>query len=725
MSSQMENVAPGSIREQDLAAPARPDDDEIDLLAYWQILRERQWLVLGVLGTVVLLTLVITLLATPIYRAATTVQIERDTMKVTSFEGLAPIESPQDRDFYQTQYELLQSRSLAQRVIQDLNLVENPHFAKTIEKVNERLAKGDGAQAAPAAAQLAREQALVESMAEALTIEPVRNSRLVKVNFDSPDPQLAARVANAYAEGFIASNLERRFDASAYATKYLEERLAQLKARLEDSEKELVQFSEREQIVSVGEGAPSLSAQNLSQLNASLSKVQDERIQAESRWRHANTGSGLGLPQVVSNLLIQKLREQRAGLAAEYQQNLGVYKPEYPDMVRLQGQIRELDSQVATEVANIRSAIKADYDAAVRQEALMREQLTTLRGDVLDLEGRSIQYNILRREADTNRQIYDALLQRYKEIGVAGGVGANNISVIDPAIVPNRRHSPRLALNLAVGLLLGGFLGVLAAFVLHFLDRTVKTPDALRALIPRPVLGVIPLLGEGISPAQAAEDARSPFAEAYRSLRTALQFSTPHGLPHSLLVTSASASEGKSTTAMELARNIAQLDQRVVLVDADLRNPSVHRLMSLSNSVGLSSLLAGAAQIGDVVQPVSGSTLSVITSGPLPPSPPELLAGDGLAGLLESLRRDFDVIVLDGPPVLGLADAPLLANRVEATLLVVSAEKTRSDALQVASDRLVSVRAHLLGTLLTGFDHKRKGEGYGYSYYSYGASDAK
>ncbi|MGQ4659009.1 polysaccharide biosynthesis tyrosine autokinase [Lysobacter sp. F6437] len=702
------------------SGPSRQDEDEIDLLQYWRILRERQWLVLGVLGAVVLLTLVFTLLATPIYRAGTTLQIERDTIQVTNFEGVSPVDAAGDGDFYQTQYELLKSRSLALRVIQDLELVEHPQYADRIEAVDEALAEKTDGEVVPTTRQQARERALVGQLQQALTIEPIRNSRLVKINFDSPDPRLAARVANTYADAFIASNLERRFDASAYATKYLEERLAQLKARLEDSERAVVQFSAQEQIVSVGDDQPSLSAQSLSQLNNALGAVQDQRIKTEAMWRQATSGSGMGLPQVVENPLIQTLREQRAVLESEYQEKLGTYKPDYPDMVRLRGQIEELDRQVATEVGNIRTAIETQYRSALAQESLLRDQISGLKGDVLDLQGRSIQYNILKREADTNREIYDALLQRYKEIGVAGGVGANNISVIDRAVVPNGRHSPRLALNLAVGLLLGLFGGVLLAFLLHHLDRTVKTPAALRDLTGRPVLGVIPLLGENTTPAQAAADLRSPFAEAYRSVRTALQFATPHGLPHSLLITSANATEGKTTSAVELARNIAQLGKRVVLVDADLRNPSLHRVLGLSNGVGLSSVLSGAVEQGSALQRLEDQKLSVMTSGPLPPSPPELLAGDRLTALMQALRADFDVIVLDGPPVLGLADAPLLAHQAEATVLVAAAEATRSDALQIAIQRLTSVRARILGTLLTRFDLKRKGEGYSYTYYSYG-----
>jgi capsular exopolysaccharide synthesis family protein len=711
------------------SAIQRDADDQIDLLEYWQVLRERYVVVLGVAAAIFVLALVLTLLATPVYRASSTLQIERDTMKIVDVEGLTPAESPMDRDFYQTQYELLKSRSLALRVVQDLKLERHEQYADVIEALEEDRAREGEAQAAGAPGsrvpQRAREQALVEPVLEALTIEPVRNSRLVRVNFDSSDPALAARVANAYANAFIASNLERRFDASSYARKYLEERLAQLKARLEDSEKALVDFATDSQIVSVGDDKQSLSAQNLSELNAALAQAQDKRIGAEAAWEQASQGDGLGLPQVVASQLIQKLRESRSLLTAEYQQKLGTFGADYPSMRELAGRIAETDRQIAGEVNNIRTSIRLEYDTARQRELLLEQRLQGLKDDVLDLQGRSIQYNILKREAGTNRELYDGLLQRYKEIGVVGSIGANNISVIDRADVPERRHSPRLSLNLAVGLLLGGFAGVLAAFLLHHLDRTVHSPEALAKATQLPLLGAIPKLPAGITPVAAAADLRSAFAESYRSVRTALQFATSNGLPRSLLVTSASPSEGKTTTAMELARNIAQLGKRVVLVDADLRNPSIHRVTGLGNGIGLSNVLAGSAELTQVVQAGSEPTLSIITSGPLPPNPPELLAGDRLPALLQELRGRFDVVVLDGPPVLGLADAPLLAHQAEATILVATAEQTRKDALQGALGRLGAVQGRVIGTLLTRFDLSRKGEAYGgYTYYSYGGSKA-
>ena len=700
------------------------NDDTINLLEYWQVLRDRRWVVIGVTAAVTLLALAVTLLMTPIYRASSTLQIERDTMKIMDVEGLTPTESPMDRDFYQTQYELLHSRSLARRVVQDLHLEKAPLFAKTLAAVDASL---EGKQATPSMKRDAHERALVDETLDAVTIEPIRNSRLVRVNFDSPDPVLSSRIANAWSDAFIASNLERRFDASSYARKYLEERLAQLKGRLEDSEKALVAFATEEQIVSVGEDKPSLSAQNLSELNAQLAQAQSARIRAEADWNQARAGDGLGMPQVVQSPLIQKLRESRSLLAAQYQEQLRTFKADYPDMRRLAGQIAETDQQIAAEVRHIRESVRSEYEAARAQESLLEGRLTGLKNDVLDLQGRSIRYNILRREAETNRQLYDGLLQRYKEIGVVGNVGANNVSMIDRADVPEKKHSPRLPLNVAVGLLLGLFAGVLAAFLLEHLDRRIHAPKELEDETGVPVLGAIPRLAPNETPAAASADARSPFAESYRSVRTALQFATEHGIPRSLLITSAGPSEGKSTTALELARNIAQVGKRVVLVDADLRNPSLHRTTGMANAMGLSNVLAGGAQVAEVVQRSGDGSFEIITAGPLPPNPPELLAGERFGRLLMELRNRCDVVIVDGPPVLGLADAPLLAHVVEATIVVAAAEQTRRDALRHAVRRLRSAHAHVLGALLTRFDLQRKGDDYGYgayTYYSYGKKAA-
>src|SRR5690606_10136437 len=289
-----------------------------------------------------------------------------------------------------------------------------------------------------------------------LTVEPVRNSRLVRIHFDSTLPAFSARVVNAVADGFIAHAIERKFDASSYASKYIEEQLALAKGRLEESERALVAFATKENIVTSGEGSQSLESQNLGALNASLAAAQDERIRAQAAWSQVSGGGQLPAG-AISNSILNSLQQQRATLQAEYQQQLKTYKPEYPSMLALKGQIDEVDRQIQQERNAVRASIKAEYDAAQARENMLVAQIDALRGRTLDVDNRSIDYNILRREVDTNRQLYDSLLQRYKEVGVAAGagVGTNNISIVDRAVVPTSRFKPNLPLNLAIGLMLG------------------------------------------------------------------------------------------------------------------------------------------------------------------------------------------------------------------------------------------------------------------------------
>lgn len=708
----------------DLFEDKRADDDEIDLLAYWRILLKRRWLVLGVLGGVVALALLVTLMMPPIYRSTATLQIDREALQAMQVEGFTSVEGGAP-DFLTTQYELLKSRTLAERVANELQIddatLERLQSATWLQRATAALRPqggdedGEGADADELDA-LASAGRIVR---DNLTVEPVRNSRLVRIHFDSTLPAFSARVVNAVAEGFINSAIERKFDASSYATRYLEEQLALMKGRLEESERALVEFATRESIVSTGEAGLSLEGQNLGALNTSLAAAQNERIRTEAAWRQVSGGGALP-SAAIANSILNTLQQQRAGLRAQYQQQLQVYKPDYPAMVQLRGQIEEVERQIAQEENAVRAAIRAEYDAARAREDMLVQQLAALRSDTLDVDKRSIDYNILRREVDTNRQLYDGLLQRYKEIGVAGGVSSNNISIVDRGTVPNGRFKPNLKLNLALGLMLGLMLGVLLAFVLEFLDDTIKAPEDIEQHLRLPVLGVIPHLRKQ-TVQQALDDPRSAFSESYRSVRTALQFSTDGGVPRTLLVTSAGAAEGKSTTALTLARNFAQLGKSVLLVEADLRNPSLHRVLGMRAETGLSSLLAGAASIGEVVNATDDERLEVILAGPLPPNPAELLSGSRMLSMLSVAAQKYDQVIIDGPPVLGIADAPILSNLVGGTLLVVQAGDTRIKTAQAAIKRLAVARARILGGLLTHYDAKVAGYGYDYeSYYAYG-----
>lgn len=445
---------------------------DVTLAEYWHAIVSRRWLIAGITILVAAAVLIGTLLTTPQYRATTTLQINRDAMNVVNIENLMPAESPMDRDFYETQYELLRSRTLAQEVIRKTHLADHPAYKDIAQKAAENAAAGaEGDQASVQKRQQeAVERALTADVLAGLEVEPVRNSRLAKVHFSSPDPALSAQVANAYASTFIADNLQRQLDASTFAVKYLSERLDQLRGKVEESERALVDYSGDQQIVSVGDDQPSLPAQNLSELNGMLAASQTAKIQAEAAWNEARGGNGLNLPQVVSSPLIQRLREAQVDMESEYNQKLATYKPDYPEMMRLKGRIEAGRRQIQQEIGVIRASLKSQYDAAAQQEQLTEQQINSLKHDQLDLQERSIRYNMLKRDVDTNRQIYDALLQRFKEIGVAGNVGANNISVIDPAEIPGSPYSPRLPVNLALGIVFGFFLGLVIALVLHLVS---------------------------------------------------------------------------------------------------------------------------------------------------------------------------------------------------------------------------------------------------------------
>jgi capsular exopolysaccharide synthesis family protein len=683
---------------------------DLNLATIWRIISEWRWLILGAVAVALAGAVVITFLTTPLYRAKVSLEINPPTVRIMD-ESKGGLQSGggNDREFLATQYGLLASRSLAQRVAQELNLASNENFVGSGGDRGSRLKAATG------------------KLMSGLEVKPVVGSRLVEVFYVSEDPALAAQITNSFADNFINANLERRYEASSYARQFLEKQIGRVKGELEKTERQLVAYAQQQGLISTSQGdekggggdTSSLEGATLLQLNSALASAQTRRITAEQRFRQA---SRLNAGNVTSST--SGLRAQRAGLEAEYQEKLETFRPEYPDMVRLRARIDSIDQAIRQEVSTVSggagTALAAEYQAAIAEERKLQGLVGQLKGSVLSERGNRIQYNILQREVDTNRSLYDALLQRYKEIGVAGGIGTNSVSVVDRAEPPAGPYKPNLMLNLLIGLFAGLISGVGAALALEFLNDTIKTPDDVRDKLRLPSLGVIPKKKGVESVSEELKDQSSPVSEAYYSLRTSLQFTTESGAPKSLLITSTRAAEGKSSTTLALAQNFARLGNSVLLIDSDLRKPAF--VTGLEPNEGLSKLLTNTDALQGHVLKTQFENLSLLPCGPLPPNPAELLASPRLKAVIAEAMANYDMVIVDGPPVLGLADAPLLAGVCRATLLVVESGKTRTRAAVDAVNRLKASGGNIVGAVLTKFRHQAHGYGYGYGYepYRYG-----
>lgn len=771
------------------------DDDEIDLRALWSVLLRRKGTIITIALLVFAMVVIFTLMKTPTYRASVTLKIDTESTQVLDY-GVEKNQGQRVRakDFYQTQYELLKSSSLARRTIDQLGLensfkekkLEKPFFTDTIDNLKGLFSDGSSSNKIASDEVSGLEESVLgeypieRSFLDPMSVEPVKNSQIVTVHYIHKNPEMAANIANAIAENYINMNLERRVDAASYAKDFLNEQLVLAKSRLLESEKKLNNYARENQIVSTDD-KQSLSSRRLGELSSALVKAQEERIKTESEFEQAQATANA---KMLDNDVIEKLesklaelerryqsdvltynaynddniRELRGTLVKsqnEYQENLATYKPAYPLMQKLQKQIRDLKNQIkietdsinkfernnlkrqideikvqiAQQTSNISGKVTADlaakFKAAKQREDTLRERLELQKQDLMALRDKGVGYNTLSREVETNRNLYEGLLQRLKEVGVAGGISANNISIIDPAILPYKKFKPNTKLNFTLGAVLGLFIGTVIAFLLEFLDDRIKSRDELENTLRLPSLGITPMLrkeDETSISLMSATHPTSAMAEAFRSLRTNLQFSTVDGLPHSLSVTSSMPAEAKSSTCVNMATVLAAAGKRVLLVDADLRKPTLHKRLNLNNSEGLSNYLTGQSDLSEVVQAIDIDNVFVVTAGPLSPNPTDLLSSDNMHMLMSLAPSEYDIVIVDSPPVMGLADALVIANRVSATIMIVAHNQSKKRAIVDAFRRLQQAQANIIGTIFT---KAKSGSSYGHSYdyeyyYSYG-----
>jgi capsular exopolysaccharide synthesis family protein len=697
------------------------ESQESPLRQYWRIFYKRRLIIAAITAFCIALGILVAMLTQREYAATVTVQVARDTANVLNIEGVDQAPNTFDQEFYETQYQLLKSRSLAEAVVRDLKLADNYAFLSDFNAGDE-----DDFKTMDRAKRFSVATGIVNGNT---VVEPVANSSIINVRFNSPNPVMAATIANSLAENYVESNLSRRFEAAAYARQFLQNRLNQVRAKLEESERKSVQYAQAQGLIKIetGDGPTrseqSLVANQLTELSSQLTAARAARVAAEAQYRAGTSGSIAA--NSLQNPTMNALQQQRAELQGQLSKLQADFGPEYPTVVALRSQIKELDRQVAGQQSRVSSGVSADlggkYRQAVATEQELQNKVDALKSALLSEQGKNIQYNIIQRDVDTNRALYEALLQRFKEVGVAGGIGTNNISIIDRALPPSTPFKPNLLLNVALGLIFGLALGGLTAFLLEQLEEAAVLPADFQRKLGIPLLGATPKLAASNEVQEALLEPKSALSESYFSILTSIQFSTSHGAPASIMLTSSQAREGKSTTSTALATALAVVGARVLLIDADMRNPSLHKMLGRPLGGGLSNLLTGDGELETYIQQSATPNLSVLMAGQIPPNPAELLATGAIDRILSKATGLYDHVIIDGPPILGLADAPLLARTVEATVLVVESGRTRATQARHAVERLLAVRAHVIGAVLTKFDMRNSGYGYGYGYnYDYG-----
>jgi succinoglycan biosynthesis transport protein ExoP len=713
------------------------EEKEVNLRDYWKIIQKRRWTIIASFLIVLITTAVVTLTMKPLYRGTTTIQINKENPQIVDFKEIFAVNT-MDIDYYQTQYKILESRSLARRVIYSLKLSEHPEFipkpTTAFQQWKSNLlvsifgfitSKNSFSEKDPSENE--KETLLISRFLKKLKIEPIRNSRLVKIHFESNYPELSAQVSNTLAASYIQQSLETRFISTEQAKEWLTKQLEDLKAKVERADEDLQAFGSKHDIISL-EAKENVTMQRLTELNEALTKAESDRMGKEALYKQTKDRNFDSLPSILENKLIMDLKQAYIQLEAQYMKLSETFKPGYPEMSRLKSQMESIQKRIDGEMNKIIHSIRNDYESTLRRETLIRQAFEQQKVRVMEMKEKAIQYNILKREADTNKELYRGLLQRMKEAGVSAGITASNIQVVDQAELPIKPYKPNKQLNLILAAVVGLFLGIGLAFFFEYLDNTVKTSEEVEQLLRLPSFGMVPeisnerrkRLEKGSSyPVELITHGhpKSMLSEAYRNIRTSLLLSFSEKPPKKIIITSPNPAEGKTTTAINTAIALSQTGAQVIIVDSDMRKPMVHKIFGEENGTGLSNFLSGHVELESIVKGTEIPNLFYIPSGPIPPNPSELIGSNLFKSMMESLAERFDHIVLDSPPVLGFADSIILSTTVDGVILVVLGGKTPRETLQRAKEVLHQVNVKILGVVINRVDIHRSE--YGYYYYRY------
>lgn len=712
-------------------------DQGTSLQEYFHILLKRKWWVIGTFLTVFLGVALYTFIRTPIYRPVAMLQITQDNpgSDVSVDDKLAKFTGSSDTDkFQQTQYKILQSQSLALRVIKELNLKEHPDF-KSIREGN------------PDKSENAIENLMIQRFLKELEITPVKNSFLVEVSYQSPDDVMSQRVVNAIAEEYMYLSIDRRNESFALVRKWLDKQLGEMAGKVQAAQKKLYKFGQKSDIYTLDD-KDNVIVQKFIDLSGLLTKAQAEKMAKEAQYQQIKA-KGPDAPLIVNNPLVAALRQQLVAEQAKVSAMQKIFRGDHPDLQAERANLAEVKGRLNAEVRRLEESVKADYGAATRTEKLLNDSFTAQKGQMVKLQDNLADFQILKRDAQTNEQLYQALLARVKEASIAGTMVPSNVAVIDPGRLPNKPFKPKTMRDLVLAAVLGLTFGVGLAFLLEHLDDSIKSLDDLERACSLPSLGILPLIGtNGKGTISQKENSgllglmrylprmhyarptdvdaadmdlivykqpKSQLSEAIQHVYSSIMLSVSGRPPCVIMITSPNPSEGKSMIASNLAQSCALNGRQVILIDCDLRKPRLHQIFQLAPQPGLTNYLTGSATLEEVLRPTAIPNLTFMSGGPTPPNPGNLLNSDVFKELLQQLRQKFNHIIIDTPPVLGFADARFVSTLVDGVLLMVKCQSTHKSAGRLAHQLLN--QAPMLGAVLNSVG--AHGQTYGGYYYYY------
>ncbi len=733
-------------------------DETVDLLEYWHTIRKRRRLVLLCVLAALTAAAIYLFTAVPVYRSTTDILIERANPNLLSLQE-AIVMDPGGQDFYQTQYKILESRAIARDAVNRLNLDRHPEYRPseregfslrqfiqdTIATVTARIPflqaqpPPDDDLGIPAGPEQEADAGLVKAFRSRLSIKPVRNSRIVEVSFESIDPRLAALGANTVAQAYIDWNLGLRIQSTQFATQFLEEQVQQAKIRMEASEEAIQQYREKHGLslaaaqTEGGRQATDISRQRLSQVSSQLMEATNRRIEAEVKYNKAlelsrNPETAESIPEVAASPVMISLKNKEVELLRERTVTSSKFGPRHPKMVALNEEIQKLSDLKKQEILNIVDSLKANLEVALERERALTRALRESEGETIIHDKVAIQFQMLQQEAESNRQLYDILLRRFNESSITEEVRTVNIYIVDRAEVPEAPVRPKKAKGILIALALGLGLGIGLAFFADYIDDTVNSPEELEKQFGLPYLGSVPRFDvqsdDGALP--VLQDPKSQAAEAYRGLRTGILFSTPDRSPQTVLVTSAAASEGKTVTSANIALVMALAGEKTLLVDLDMRRPTLHKRINVSNEKGISNVLVGDGDWRSFVQETGSPNLHIIPSGPLAPNPAELIASEQMKTLVQEWAQSYDRVIIDTAPITAVTDPVLLSRLVDGTVIIIEAGSTSRRIIAAGIRQIKDVQGRVLGAVLNDVDSRNGGYYYHYyQHYYYGEGGKK